>query len=100
MLMLNIFAFRATDPYDMRQVPDPVGPDNDTWLIGSAKRSSLVVAAWGTHGLYQNRHQNILKIFQNAGIALSCLRITKGGFPAHPLYLPGNLTAIPYTEGR
>ena len=98
MIMLNLFAYRATLPGDMRATEDPVGPDNDTWLIGSAKRASLVVAAWGTHGIYQNRHQNILKIFREAHIPLHCLRTTKDGLPGHPLYLPGHLTAVPYLE--
>lgn len=99
MLMLNIFAYRATLPRDLRAAQDPVGPMNDTWLIGSTKRASLVVAAWGTHGVYQNRHQNILKIFQNAGTTLHCLRVTKDGLPGHPLYLPRNLAPIIY-EGK
>ena len=96
LIMLNLFAYRATLPGDMRAAKDPVGPMNDTYLIGNAKRASLVVAAWGVHGNYQNRQQNILKIFREAGITLHCLRITKEGFPGHPLYLPGHLRPVPY----
>ena len=96
MVMLNIFAFRATDPRRLYHQQDPVGPMNDFYLVDAAERASLVVAGWGTHGNYQNRHQNILKIFREAGITLHCLRITKEGFPAHPLYLPGHLTPVSY----
>jgi len=46
-IMTNLFGFRATLPKDMRAAPDPVGPDNDKWLLTSARRCGKVVAAWG-----------------------------------------------------
>jgi hypothetical protein len=39
LLVLNLFAVRATDPRDMRTHPDPVGPDND-WVIGEYIRGT------------------------------------------------------------
>jgi hypothetical protein len=30
--MANLFAWRATDPKALGTAPDPIGPDNDTWL--------------------------------------------------------------------
>ena len=30
--VVNLFAFRATDPTDLRMADDPVGPENDVWL--------------------------------------------------------------------
>ena len=43
--MANLFAFRATDPDDMKLARDPVGPENDSWIIQLASEADIVVAA-------------------------------------------------------
>ena len=48
--MTNIFAFRATDPKDMKAVHDPVGMDNDMHLLRVSRHAGVVIAAWGAHG--------------------------------------------------
>ena len=48
--MLNLFAFRATDPSDLKAAVDPVGPKNDRYLAEYTSRSHATVAAWGVHG--------------------------------------------------
>ena len=88
----NIFAFRATDPKVMKAAPDPIGPENDRWLRKTAKRAGLVVAAWGTHGAFKDRAQEVIEQIPN----LHCFRITQNGWPEHPLYLPKSLTPVPY----
>ena len=94
--MANIFAFRATLPKDMKAAPDPIGPDNDQWIIEGAARSKLVIAAWGTHGVYLNRGQAVCKLF--APGELYCFRLTpKTGAPEHPLYLPKGIQPIIFT---
>ena len=40
---------------DMKLAPDPVGPDNDQWLLSSARRCGKVVAAWGSRALVRDR---------------------------------------------
>jgi len=54
MIMSNIFAYRATDPKIMKGATDPVGPDNDEWLVKSSKEAGLIVAAWGNHGEFMD----------------------------------------------
>ena len=46
----NIFAYRATDPRDMRTQDDPNGPDNDAAILEAADWADAIVCAWGTHG--------------------------------------------------
>lgn len=82
--MTNIFAFRATDPAVMLAEPDPKGPDNDYWLAESARRAAIVVAAWGVHGVHRERHDTVRALLPS----LHYLRLTKEGYPGHPLYLP------------
>ena len=90
--MTNIFAFRATLPSDMMAVKNPIGDDNNNILIESAKNVGIVVAAWGTHGSYLGRDKEVIKMIPY----LTYLKLTKVGFPAHPLYLPKILKPIEY----
>src|SRR5262245_13227298 len=49
LVVVNLFALRATDPDQLRIAADPVGPDNDSHL-STAAFGRLVVAAWGARG--------------------------------------------------
>ena len=89
--MTNIFAFRATDPADMKAAIDPVGPDNDKTLLEMARSAGVVIAAWGVHGAYLERSA---KVHHMLG-PLHCLALTKEGHPGHPLYLPKDLMPRP-----
>lgn len=85
--MLNLFAFRATDPKVMKATADPVGPENDECLIRCLRIFGKIVAAWGTHAAYQNRHEAFLGIMKVECPYIFHLGMTKEGFPKHPLYL-------------
>lgn len=85
--MANLFAFRATDPLDMKASKDPVGQENDQWLKKLSNESDLIVAAWGNDGSYKNRSQQVIELIPN----LHYLKINKSGEPAHPLYLSSEL---------
>ncbi|MBP5510689.1 MAG: DUF1643 domain-containing protein [Kiritimatiellae bacterium] len=91
-MMLNAFAFRATDPREMAAASDPVGPENDRYLLDETARTDLVVCAWGTHAALNGRQEAILRLL--ADRPLHYLRLTKDGFPSHPLYLPANLRPV------
>jgi hypothetical protein len=83
----NIFAYRATDPLEMKKQADPVGFDNVGHLIRIGGKAGMVIAAWGTHGVFNNQDINVRQAFHRAGINLHCLGVTNGGHPKHPLYL-------------
>ena len=48
--MTNLFAFRATDPDDMKAAAEPIGPQNDFHLQRLARGAGVVVAAWVSMG--------------------------------------------------
>lgn len=90
--MANLFAFRATDPSDMKAAADPVGPDNDQHLLRLARDADVIVAAWGTNGIYMGRDTVVRALVPN----LHCLKKTNDGHPGHPLYLRSDLKPIPF----
>lgn len=93
LVMANLFAFRATDPREMLRAEDPVGPANDDLLRKAAVRADLVLACWGAHGGHRDRDADVVRLIREAGgPPLHVLKLTKGGCPAHPLYLPKTLT--------
>ncbi len=53
----NLFAYRATDPLGLREVPLDVaiGPENDDHLCDLSHGASLIVAAWGAHPITAER---------------------------------------------
>jgi len=92
--MANLFAFRATQPKDLKQAKDPVGDANDKWLSKLHRDAGLVVAAWGNDGKFLGRADEVTKQLSN----LSCLKINVSGEPAHPLYLKKGLRPTPYIK--
>ncbi|HEC24975.1 MAG TPA: DUF1643 domain-containing protein, partial [bacterium] len=41
--MVNLFAFRATSPSDMRASIEPIGSDNDEWIQKLSKEAGVIV---------------------------------------------------------
>lgn len=97
-VVTNLFAWRATNPSELRDVTAPIGPQTDTVLLHAANNAALIVCAWGVHGALRYRAESVLTLL--GGHALHSLRVTKDGHPSHPLYLPGNLTPTPFERGH
>lgn len=79
----NLFAFRATDPKEMKRAADPVGPDNDATLARLAREAGVTVAAWGKDGSHLSRDKAVIGILKDP----LCLHRNNDGSPGHPLYL-------------
>lgn len=84
--MCNLFAFRATDPKEMKKQPDPVGPENNQFLADVAKEAPLIIAAWGKHGSFMARDAAVQTLLAKRRI--HCLSQNDDGSPEHPLYVP------------
>lgn len=87
--MLNLFAWRDTDPKGMRAAIEPVGIENDETIRSIALECSMVVCCWGAQGKYLRRADRVLELLRD--VDLYALRITAKGWPQHPLYLPNKL---------
>jgi len=82
--MVNLFAFRSQNPKNLLTAFDPVGPDNNNWIIKLSSEADLVVAAWGNAGTLYNRDQQIINLLSE----FHYFELTKKGCPRHPLYIP------------
>jgi hypothetical protein len=94
LIMTNLFAFRAQDPRDMLRADDPIGPENDRYLVALPERAETIVAAWGAYGGYLDRDRTVCRLL---GDRLKHIGLTKDGYPRHPLYLKRDATVKPYT---
>lgn len=87
--MTNLFALRATNPREMMETKCPVGESNLLVLLNCATRASLIVAAWGAHGGWMDQDRVTVNALARISCPpISCLGVTKCGFPSHPLYMP------------
>lgn len=94
----NIFAFRATDPRDLRRAAEPVGPQNDQAIVKGARWADEIIAAWGVHGAHKGRGVATAQMLVAQGTPLFHLGLSKHGHPKHPLYLPYAKTPEPWEQ--
>jgi hypothetical protein len=90
--VVNLFAWRATDPKELADVADPVGPENDRWIVSRARTAQWVIAAWGVHGELGGRDAQVRQLLRER--AVHHFGLTKHGHPKHPLRLPKTTTPI------
>jgi len=85
--VVNVFAFRATDPKKLAHADDRQGPLNDTHIIAALIRCDVVICAWGAYPIPIVRHRAIISMIQAQKMDGHCLGRTKKGHPKHPLYI-------------
>lgn len=95
-VILNIFAYRATDPLNMKKFPEPIGPSNDWFLEDALMSERNIICGWGCHGIHQNRNKEILDLFKKHDRTPLALSWTSKGHPKHPLYI--NYGAKPHEK--
>ena len=87
MEVVNLFAWRATDPDELGAVADPVGPNNDASIERAIGRCDVAICAWGAHPVSSIRIADVTNAIRSQRPAVYCLGKTKAGFPKHPLYI-------------
>jgi len=97
--VVNLFAYRATKPDDLREVDDPVGPENDYWIESQISLDcGPIIAAWGSYTIIANREREVREML--VGSKVECLGLSASGkFPRHPLYVEGKTQPIPFPLG-
>ena len=87
--VVNVFAYRSTDPKTLLNVADPVGPDNYRYISAAIKYAGVVIAAWGASGPHiKEAYDTVYEIARYLKIPIHVLGVTKNSMPKHPLYIP------------
>jgi hypothetical protein len=88
-LVINLFAFRSPHPKVMKEAEDPIGPNNDNFILDvvstTAREGGCVIAAWGTGGSHLDRDLAVVALLEAHGVEVMCFGKTKDGHPKHPL---------------
>ena len=93
----NLYAWRATKPAELLDVPPPkgpIGPLNDACLFGLATRCSKVVAAWGDDASKKRANHVLCLLWEGmmfAGRTPMIHRLgnlNRTGHPQHPRSAP------------
>lgn len=90
-ILVNLFAWRATDPRELAACRDPVGPDNDNHIIWALRAPLLAtaIAAWGLPLTRQMKARaDQVRMLMAIHRKPHCVGKTKDGHPRHPLYVP------------
>ncbi len=87
LIVVNLFAYRATHPADLFMARDPIGPDNDEHLRRETNNAQYIVCAWGASPKAVERSREVLEILRDK--TLHVLGLTNRGHPRHPLYVAG-----------
>lgn len=96
MIVLNLFAFRATDPRAMLMAKDPVGEDNDHWFtqVIDYSASGPILCGWGANGRHLERSTAIQRFLPKD--RTRCLGLCLNGEPKHPLYIASATPFVPW----
>ncbi|HEY0239987.1 MAG TPA: DUF1643 domain-containing protein [Friedmanniella sp.] len=91
--VVNLWAWRATDPRELDGVDDPVGPDNDRWITALSRQADgPVVLGWGVQ-----TSPRVASVRQLLGRRPThCLGRTRAGHPRHPLYVSAETRLRPW----
>jgi len=88
-IVINLWAFRASSPKVMMADDVPLGPDNhfhtQTAFIYAQANGGKLLAAWGNGGFFEDRAEWFCARARMQGVSLICLGTTKGCNPKHPM---------------
>ena len=93
--VVNLFAYRTPDSRALSRVANPVGEDNDRFIVQAVWRARCVIIAWGAKGTLLNRDEVVLDLLAGQD-RLYCLGRTKDGYPRHPLYVKGDASLLTF----
>ena len=96
--VVNLYAWRATDPRDLKAAGYPVGSDNDNHIKAALGPAGAVCVAWGDRARGLARPGDVLDMIRRASRSAGCLSVTKHGMPGHPLMLAASCRLSPYRE--
>ena len=62
LIMINLFAFRATLRNDLKKSKLPVGKNNNQFIVNAFQESEMAIVAWGNDGQLYGRDKEVLRL--------------------------------------
>ena len=101
LIVVNLFAYRSTDPSALREVDDPVGYLNLSYIFGAVEHSSMFICGWGNHGEIKQQGSRVLSLLHSKYPGRAhALHINADGSPKHPLYCAYALKPQPIRRSK
>ena len=97
---VNVADYRATDPKRLGENGTcPVSPENLPTIVRLAAQAHTVIAAFGVPPKILLPYVgDLLDRLHGAAIPLSCIGLSKDGWPRHPLYVRGDAPLLPFSR--
>jgi hypothetical protein len=96
-VVVNLFAYIATQPADLLLSKDPFGPSNEGFIRGAAYGADKMIVAWG--GMAPKIHAKanpMISFIKDNFSGLLCLGKTASGHPKHPSRLGYDTPFVPW----
>ncbi|NJN22550.1 MAG: DUF1643 domain-containing protein [Leptolyngbya sp. RL_3_1] len=94
--VVNLFAYCSSQPRDLKRVADPIGPENDRYLLAACADVPTIVLAWGNGGNLHGRDRAVLALLARDRDRCHCLGRNQTGQPRHPLYVKRQAQLCPW----
>ncbi|MGD1895359.1 MAG: DUF1643 domain-containing protein [Phormidesmis sp.] len=85
--VVNLFGYRTPHPSELKKTKDPIGTENDAYVLRAVEQAEKVVLAWGNEGGLLGRDRAILTQLVPFQHKLFYLQLNQSGHPRHPLYI-------------
>lgn len=95
MTIVNLFAYRSTNPKELRNRDEEYEKLNDDYLIEAFEKADVIIVAW-TRTNFKTRKQEVERIMQNYKHKVKCFEDGSGKKPRHPRDLGENWTLANY----
>ena len=95
--MVNLFGYRTPHPRALKKAKDPIGAENDFYVL-KAVDEAHVVLGWGNEGGLLGRDRAILTQLAPYQKKLYCLQLNRSVQPRHPLYIPRHVSLQPFSR--
>jgi|TARA_B100002003_G_C13982207_1_gene474927 hypothetical protein len=91
--VVNLFAWRTKNKDELELQKDPIGKDNDKWILSCCKVADKIFVAWGESKYCDigNRAKDVSDMLKKGDFEAFCIKKNKDGTPTHPLSCIRNL---------
>lgn len=87
LVVVNLFGYRTPHPSELKQAKDPIGCENDAYVLQAVAHAEKVVLAWGNEGGLLGRDRAIIAQLMPHKRKLHYIQLNRSGQPRHPLYI-------------